>query len=74
MLGEKREFNGQWRESEGTEVCEQETGGAVRPGKTNLPSKFGKGSGNSSSLASKSIPKIEWSMGIVRCTWFAKIR
>lgn len=73
VLSKKRELNGQGCKSKGTDVHEQETGGAVRLNKTNLSSKFGKSSGNSSSFASKSVPKIEWNMGIARCTCIAKI-
>jgi len=57
----------------GTEVLEQETGGAVRPCKTNSPLNIGKGSAHSLSFAGKGSAQSEWTMGFARGTSVAKL-
>lgn len=57
----------------GTEVQEQETGGAVRPGSTSSPSSTGKGSVHSPSLASKGGAQNKWDVGFARGTRIAKV-
>lgn len=61
------------RKAKGTGASEQETGGAVRPCKTNSPSGIGKGSVFSLSLASEGDTQTEWGAGFARGTWFAKV-